>query len=114
MTPELGGQIDPNAAGGVNDALIKTRYDRPIITTAPPDLMTAEARLDAIAEDRQYMGRGTARKRTKDRPVTGTRLIREWKGGEHVVTATGPGAWVQRGDMRAPYPLHNRLCRSAK
>lgn len=52
---------------------------------------TTEGRLDAIAEDRQCAGRGTARKRTADRPVAGTRFIREWKGVEHVVTATDTG-----------------------
>jgi hypothetical protein len=43
-------------------------------------------RLAAIAADLPAKGGKAANKRTGDRPVAGTRLIREWKGVEHVVT----------------------------
>ena len=44
-------------------------------------------RLDALADALDVGGRLPKRSRpTKDRPVAGTRLIREWKGAEHSVT----------------------------
>jgi hypothetical protein len=44
-------------------------------------------RLDALADALDVGGRSPKRARpTKDRPVAGTRLIREWKGIEHSVT----------------------------
>jgi hypothetical protein len=44
-------------------------------------------RLDALADEIGRPGRVQKGKRTpKDRPVAGTRLIREWKGVEHSVT----------------------------
>jgi hypothetical protein len=43
-------------------------------------------RLAAIAADLPAKGEKSARRRTGDRPIAGTRLIREWKGAEHVVT----------------------------
>ena len=47
------------------------------------------ARLMALAEDLDGC-RGSAR-RGDDRPIAGTRLIREWQGTEHAVTVTGDG-----------------------
>ena len=45
---------------------------------------TTVARLEALAED---LGSGTGRRRPQpDRPMAGTRLVREWKGVEHSVT----------------------------
>jgi hypothetical protein len=43
-------------------------------------------RLEALGE--QLYGKGSARRRrnTADRPIAGTRLIREWRGVEHTVT----------------------------
>lgn len=43
-------------------------------------------RLEALAE--QFDGRGPAKRRLRmdDRPIAGTRLIREWQGVEHCVT----------------------------
>ena len=49
------------------------------------------ARLEAMAEDGQYVDRETAKKRIKERPVTGTQLIRVWQGVEHVVTVQEDG-----------------------
>ena len=49
------------------------------------------ARLDAIAADEKYIDRETARKRIPDRPVPGTRLVREWQGVEHAVTVLENG-----------------------
>jgi Protein of unknown function (DUF2924) len=44
-------------------------------------------RLDALADQLDVGGRVRKRMRpTKDRPIAGTRLIREWKGIEHSVT----------------------------
>jgi hypothetical protein len=43
-------------------------------------------RLDAIAEDLDGGEPARRRQRAKDRPIAGTRLIREWQGVEHCVT----------------------------
>jgi DUF2924 family protein len=44
-------------------------------------------RLDALADGLGVDGKSSKRGRlTKDRPIAGTRLIREWKGVEHSVT----------------------------
>lgn len=45
------------------------------------------ARLDALADDEDDRVKGKPRrKRPDDRPVAGTRLVREWQGVEHCVT----------------------------
>ena len=49
------------------------------------------ARLDAIATDEKYVDRETARKRIPERPVPGTRIVREWQGVEHAVTVLESG-----------------------
>ena len=49
------------------------------------------ARLDAIAADERYVDREAARKKIPDRPVPGTRLVREWQGREHAVTVLADG-----------------------
>ena len=49
------------------------------------------ARLEAIASDERYIDRETAKKRIQGRPVTGTRLIREWQGTDHAVTVLEDG-----------------------
>jgi hypothetical protein len=43
-------------------------------------------RLDALAADERLVGRGKGKKRNAIRPIAGTRLVREWKGVEQVVT----------------------------
>jgi Protein of unknown function (DUF2924) len=43
-------------------------------------------RLDAIAEDLDGGDPARRRRLAKDRPIAGTRLIREWQGVEHCVT----------------------------
>ncbi|CAK0750002.1 DUF2924 domain-containing protein [Azospirillaceae bacterium] len=52
---------------------------------------TTAARLDAIATDEKYVDREAARKRIPERPVPGTRLVREWQGVEHAVTVLEDG-----------------------
>jgi hypothetical protein len=50
------------------------------------------ARLDALVEDEDRRVSGKARvRRLEDRPIVGTRLIREWKGVEHQVTVLADG-----------------------
>ena len=50
---------------------------------------TTVARLEALAED---LGAGTGRRRSPpDRPMSGTRLVREWKGVEQTVTVLNDG-----------------------
>jgi hypothetical protein len=44
----------------------------------------ARRRLDALADQ---LDPRAARRRDPGRPIAGTRLVREWKGAEHVVTA---------------------------
>ena len=68
---------------------------------------TAE-RLEAMVEDGRYVDREAARKRMKDRPVTGTRLIREWQGIEHTVTVLDDGfEWQGR-----PYKSLSAIARA--
>jgi hypothetical protein len=43
-------------------------------------------RLDALAEDLDGGDPGKRRRMAKDRPIAGTRLMREWQGVEHCVT----------------------------
>ena len=49
------------------------------------------ARLDAIAADDKYVDRETARKPIPEKPVTGTKLVRQWQGVEHSVTVLDTG-----------------------
>jgi hypothetical protein len=46
-------------------------------------------RLAALAE--QVGGKGGRARSAQDRPITGTRLIREWRGAEHSVTVRDEG-----------------------
>ncbi len=52
---------------------------------------TTAARLVAIASDEKYTDRAAARKPIANRPVVGTRLVREWQGVQHSVTVTERG-----------------------
>jgi hypothetical protein len=49
------------------------------------------ARLEALGEDLDGGKIEVRRKRADDRPIAGTRLIREWKGVEHTVTVLDDG-----------------------
>jgi hypothetical protein len=48
-------------------------------------------RLDALAEDLAGGNSGRRQRMVKDRPIAGTRLIREWQGVEHCVTVRDDG-----------------------
>ena len=49
------------------------------------------ARLEALGEDLDGGRIEVRRKRADDRPIAGTKLIREWKGVEHTVTVLDDG-----------------------
>ena len=51
------------------------------------------ARLEALGEELDGGDRARSRKRAdhRDKPITGTRLLREWKGIEHAVTVLAEG-----------------------
>ena len=49
------------------------------------------ARLDALADEEEARAQGKPRRRITDRPVAGTRLVREWQGIEHHVTVLVDG-----------------------
>lgn len=49
------------------------------------------ARLEALGEQLDGGKIDVRRKRGSDRPIAGTRLIREWQGVEHAVTVTSDG-----------------------
>jgi len=51
----------------------------------------AEERLDAMANDPACADPARMRRRIAARPVTGTRLMREWRGVEHHVTVLDDG-----------------------
>jgi len=48
-------------------------------------------RLERLGEDLDGGDRTKRRMRADQRPITGTRLLREWQGVEHVVTVTADG-----------------------
>jgi hypothetical protein len=52
---------------------------------------TDATRLDAIAADEKYVDPVAAKKRIAEKPINGTRLVREWQGVEHTVTVTEHG-----------------------
>ena len=52
---------------------------------------TTIERLDALAADERLAGRGKSKKRITNRPVAGTRLVREWQGVDHTVTVQADG-----------------------
>jgi hypothetical protein len=59
------------------------------------------ARLEALGEDLDGGKIEVRRKRADDRPIAGTRLIREWKGVEHTVTVLDDGYEYQGRPYRS-------------
>ena len=59
------------------------------------------ARLDALADEEEERVSGKRRPRKTDRPITGTRLIREWQGVEHQVTVLTDGFECQGRKYRS-------------
>ena len=51
----------------------------------------AAAKLDRLIDEEEARLNGKLPKRRGDRPIAGTRLIREWKGVEHTVTVQACG-----------------------
>ena len=51
----------------------------------------AEAKLDRLIAEEEARLNGKLPKNRGDRPIAGTRLIREWKGVEHAVTVLADG-----------------------
>ena len=51
----------------------------------------AEAKLKALVEEEDRRVKGKAPMRKGDRPISGTRLIREWQGVEHTATVLDDG-----------------------
>jgi len=49
------------------------------------------ARLGELAKELDVGNRAKMRRRVQDRPIVGTRLLREWRGVEHCVTVTNDG-----------------------
>jgi Protein of unknown function (DUF2924) len=66
------------------------------------------ARLEALAQDLDGGDPRKRRRRAQDRPVTGTRLIREWQGIEHCVTVRDDGFEYQG----RPYESLSAVARS--
>src|SRR5512132_783222 len=56
----------------------------------------AEAKLDRLIAEEEARLAGKLAKRRGDRPITGTRLIREWQGIEHTATVLDDGFEYQR------------------
>jgi len=89
---ELTGSAPPN----FNRALLVGRLAYQIQAVAFGGLKPATvARLDALARQIDRGGKGAGKGRflraAKDRPVAGTRLIREWQGVHHSVTVREDG-----------------------
>lgn len=51
----------------------------------------AEAKLKALVEEEDRRVKGKLPARKGDRPISGTRLIREWQGVEHIATVLDDG-----------------------
>ena len=68
-----------------------------------------QRRLEALGEQIDGLGREKRKKSAaNDRPIAGTRLIREWQGEEHVVTVTSDGfEWQGR-----PYKSLSAIARA--
>ncbi len=62
------------------------------------------ARLEAIGEQLDGGNRTTRRIRADQKPIAGTRLIREWQGVEHIVTVTRTTASSSRGGRTSRSP----------
>ncbi len=63
------------------------------------------ARLDALADEEEARLQGKPRRRITDRPVAGTRLVREWQGVEHHVTVLVDGFEYQERTYRSLSPI---------
>jgi Protein of unknown function (DUF2924) len=61
----------------------------------------AEAKLDRLIADEEARLNGKPPKRRGDRPIVGTRLIREWKGVEHTATVLADGYEYQGRPYRS-------------
>ena len=59
------------------------------------------ARLEALADEEEERVTGKVRTRKIDRPIAGTRLVREWKGVEHHVTVLADGFEYQGRKYRS-------------
>ena len=59
------------------------------------------ARLEALAEDLDGGGAIRRKRPVKDRPIAGTRLVREWQGVEHGVTVLDDGFEYQGRPYRS-------------
>jgi hypothetical protein len=67
-----------------------------------------EARLKELIEEEDRRVKGKQPLRKSDRPIAGTRLIREWKGVEHAVTVLANG-YEYRG---RPYKSLSAIARA--
>jgi hypothetical protein len=75
-----------------NRAYLESRLTYRIQELAYGGLSPAtSARLEALAGDDNTVDREAARKPVPERPVPGTRLVREWQGREHAVTVRDDG-----------------------
>ena len=70
---------------------------------------TTAARLDAVATDERYVDREAARKRIPERPVPGTRIVREWQGVEHAVTVLESGFEYQGRPFKSLSAVANAI-----
>lgn len=66
-------------------------------------------RLDALSRDKRLVERENARKRVDDRPVCGTKLIREWQGVEHRVTVLREGYEYQGQPYKSLSAIARRI-----
>jgi hypothetical protein len=65
-------------------------------------------RLQALADDLDDAGSSSRRRGSKNRPVVGTQLVRDWQGAEHRVTVTDSG-FVHEGK---PYKSLSAIARA--
>jgi hypothetical protein len=61
----------------------------------------AEAKLNVLVEEEDRRARGLPVVRKGDRPIAGTRLIRQWQGVEHCVTVLDDGFEYQGARYRS-------------
>jgi hypothetical protein len=94
-TPELKGmwrELFGTAAPPYNRAFLIKRLAYRLQELAFGGLSKeTEERLDSLARDGVYANPTKMRRKVVDRPISGTRLIREWQGVEHHVTVLDDG-----------------------
>lgn len=69
----------------------------------------AEAKLDKLIDDEEARLKGKLPKRSRERPIAGTRLIRRWQGVDHCVTVLEDGYEYEGAKYASLSPIARRI-----